>query len=130
MNKKNINIKHDLFTLSSGVVMLMGFISGIIYSFFFLFSFMETLGSAPNRLIVIFIILPIMVITGAIMAYLGIGVAFFLWKPFLSLEEVKKFIFEPRTPEEEIPRIINMLFVKPYYTLANLIYPKIEKNEF
>ena len=130
MNKKNINIKHDLFTLSSGVVMLMGFIAGIISSFFFLFSFMKTLGSAPNRLIVIFIILPIMVIIGAIMAYLGIGVAFILWKPFLSSEEVKKIIFEPRTPEEEIPRIINMLFVKSYYTLANLIYPKIEKNKF
>ena len=127
MNKKIINIKHNLFTLSSGVVMLMGFIAGIILSFFFLFSFMETLGSDPNRLIVIFIILPITVITGAIMAYLGIGISFILWKPFLSLKEVKKFIFEPRTPEKKIPRIINILLVKPYYVLANLIYPKIKK---
>jgi hypothetical protein len=128
MPKKNIDTRHVLFKISSSVLMLTGFVGGIILAMFLLLPLLKKLGPDPNRLIVIFIVLPAVVIIAAIVGYLGIFLAMLLWKPLLSSEEARKFIFEPRTPEDEIPRAINLIFVKPYYKMARLIYPDVEND--
>lgn len=129
MPKKNIDIKHILFKISSSLLMLIGFIGGIILAMFLLLPLLKKLGDDPNRFIVIFVVLPAVVIIAAIVAYLCIFLAMLLWKPLLSSEEAKKYVFEPRTPECEIPRAINLIFVKPYYKMARLIYPDVENDE-
>ena len=126
MPKKNIDTKHVLFKISSSVLMLIGFVGGIILAMFLLLPLLKRLGDDPNRFIVIFVVLPVVVIIAAIVGYLGIFLAMLLWKPLLSSEEARKFIFEPRTPDDEIPRVINLIFVKPYYKMARLIYPDAE----
>ena len=108
--------------------MLTGFVGGIILAMFLLLPLLKRLGPDPDRFIVIFVVLPVVVIIAAIVSYLGIFLAMLLWKPFLSSEEAGKYIFEPRTPEGEIPRAINLIFVKPYYKMARLIYPDAENN--
>jgi len=128
MPKKNIDTRHVLFKISSSVLMLTGFVGGIILALFLLLPLLKRLGPDPNRFIVIFVVLPAVVIIAAIVGYLGIFLAMLLWKPLLSSEEARKFIFEPRTPEDEIPRAINLIFVKPYYKMARLIYPDVEND--
>lgn len=130
MQKKNPgDIKHILFKVTSVILMLIGFIAGLILSIFPLLPLFRALGREPNKLVVIFIVLPVMVLIGAIFCYVGIFVAMLLWKPFLSPQEAKKFVFEPRTPDHEIPKVINLFFVKPYYKTAKLIYPNAEKDK-
>ena len=128
MPKKNIDTKHVLFKISSSFLMLIGFVGGIILAMFLLLPLLKKLGNDPNRFIVIFVVLPVVVIIAAIVGYLGIFLAMLLWKPLLSSEEARKFIFEPRTPDDEIPRAINLIFVKPYYKMARLIYPDVEND--
>ena len=128
MPKKTVDTKHVLFKISSSLLMLIGFIGGIILAMFLLLPLLKKLGPDPNRLIVIFVVLPVVVIIAAIVGYLGIFLAMLLWKPLLSSEEARKYIFEPRTPDDEIPRAINLIFVKPYYKMARLIYPDAENN--
>ena len=129
MNRQPRDIKHTLFKITSVIFMLSGFLAGIIISIFPLLPLFKKLGPDPNRFVVIFVVLPVMVIIGAIFGYVGIFLAMLLWKPFLSNQEAKKFVFEPRTPDEEIPRAVNLIFVKPYYKLAKLVYPDAEKDE-
>jgi len=128
MQNKNIDTKHVLFKISSSLLMLTGFVGGIILAMFLLLPLLKKLGPDPNRFIVIFVVLPVIVIIAAIVGYLGIFLAMLLWKPLLGSEEARKFIFEPRTPEDEIPRAINSIFVKPYYKMARLIYPDAESD--
>lgn len=128
MQKKTIDIKHVLFTVSISLLMLIGFVGGIILAMFLLLPLLKRLGPDPNRFIVIFVVLPVVVIIALIVGYLGIFLAMLLWKPLLGSEEARKFIFEPRTPEDEIPRAINLIFVKPYYKMARLIYPDAEND--
>jgi hypothetical protein len=128
MQKKNIDTKHVLFKISSSLLMLIGFVGGIILAMFLLLPLLKRLGPDPNRLIVIFVVLPVIVIIAGIVGYLGIFLAMLLWKPLLSPKEARKFIFEPRTPEDEIPRAINLIFVRPYYKMARLIYPDAEND--
>jgi hypothetical protein len=108
--------------------MLTGFVGGIILAMFLLLPLLKRLGDNPNRFIVIFVVLPVIIIIAAIVGYLGIFLAMLLWKPLLSSEEARKYIFEPRTAEDEIPRAINLIFVKPYYKVARLIYPDAENE--
>ena len=129
MPEKNIDTKHVLFKISSSLLMLIGFVGGIILAMFLLLPLIKRLGDDPNRFIVIFIVLPTIVIIAAIVGYLGIFLAMLLWKPLLSSEEAKKYVFKPRTPDDEIPRAINLIFVRPYYKIARLIYPDVEKDE-
>jgi len=128
MQKKNVDTKHVLFKISSSLLMLTGFVGGIILAMFLLLPLLKRLGPDPNRFIVIFVVLPVVVIIAAIVGYLGIFLAMLLWKLFLSSEEARKYVFEPRSPEDEIPRAINLIFVKPYYKMARLIYPDAEIN--
>jgi len=128
MQKKNIHIKHVLFKISSSFLMLTGFVGVIILAMFLLLPLLKRLGDDPNRFIVIFVVLPVVVAIAAIVSYLCIFLAMLLWKPLLSTEEARKYVFEPRTPDEEIPRAINLIFVKPYYTMARLIYPDVEND--
>lgn len=128
MQNKNIDTKHVLFKISSSLLMLTGFVGGIILAMFLLLPLLKKLGPDPNRFIVIFVVLPVIVIIAAIVGYLGIFLAMLLWKPLLGSGEARKFIFEPRTPEDEIPRAINSIFVKPYYKMARLIYPDAESD--
>ena len=128
MQKKNIDTKHVLFRISSSLLMLIGFVGGIILAMFLLLPLLKRLGDDPNRFIVIFVVLPVIVIIAAIVGYLGIFLAMLLWKPLLSSGEARKYVFEPRTPEDEIPRAINLIFVKPYYKMARLIYPDAEND--
>jgi len=128
MQKKTIDIKHVLFTVSISLLMLIGFVGGIILAMFLLLPLLKRLGPDPNRFIVIFVVLPVVVIIALIVGYLGIFLAMLLWKPLLGSEEARKFIFEPRTPDDEIPRAINLIFVKPYYKMARLIYPDAESD--
>ena len=128
MQKKPVDTKHVLFKISSSLLMLTGFVGGIILAMFLLLPLLKRLGPDPNRFIVIFVVLPVVVIIAAIVGYLGIFLAMLLWKPLLSSEEARKFIFEPRTPDDEIPRGINLIFVKPYYKMARLIYPNAEND--
>jgi len=128
MQKKNIDTKHVLFKISSSLLMLIGFVCGIVLAMFLLLPLLKRLGDDPNRFIVIFVVLPVVVIIAAVVAYLGIFLAMLLWKPLLSSEEARQYIFEPRTPDDEIPRAINLIFVKPYYTMARLIYPDAEDH--
>ena len=109
--------------------MLIGFVCGIMLAVFLLLPLLKKLGDNPNRFIVIFIVLPVVVIIATIVGYLGIFLVMLLWKPLLSSEEAKKYVFEPRTPDDEIPRAINLIFVRPYYKIARLIYPDVEKDE-
>ena len=129
MQKKNIDTKHVLFKISSSLLMLIGFVGGIILAIFLLLPLLKRLGPDPNRFIVIFVVLPVIVIITGIVSYLCIFLAMILWKPLLSSEEARKFIFEPRTPDDEIPRVINLIFVKPYYKMARLIYPDAENDK-
>ncbi len=128
MQKKTIDIKHVLFTVSISLLMLIGFVGGIILAMFLLLPFLKRLGDDPNLFIVIFVVLPVIVIIALIVSYLGIFLAMLLWKPLLSSEEARKYVFEPRTPDDEIPRAINLIFVKPYYKMARLIYPDAEND--
>jgi hypothetical protein len=128
MQKKNIDVKHVLFKISSTFLMLTGFVGGIILAMFLLMPLLKRLGDDPNRLIVIFVVLPVVVFIAAIVAYLGIFLAMLIWKPLLSSEQARKYIFEPRTPDDEIPHAINLIFVKPYYKMARLIYPDVEND--
>ena len=128
MQKKNIDIKHVLFKISGSFLVLTGFVGGIILAMFLLLPLLKRLGDDPNRLIVIFVALPVIVLIAAIVAYLGIFLAMLLWKPMLSSEQARKYIFEPHTPNEEIPRAINLIFVRPYYKMARLIYPDVEND--
>jgi hypothetical protein len=128
MQKKNIDIKHVLFKISSTFLMLTGFVGGTILAMFLLMPLLKRLGDNPNRLIVIFVVLPVVVLIAAIVSYLGIFLAMLIWKPTLSTDGAGKYIFEPRTPDEEIPRAINLIFVKPYYKMARLIYPDVEDD--
>ena len=128
MQKKTIDTKHVLFRISSSLLMLIGFVGGIILAMFLLLPLLKRLGDDPNRFIVIFVVLPVIVIIAAIVGYLGIFLAMLLWKPLLSSGEARKYVFEPRTPEDEIPRAINLIFVKPYYKMARLIYPDAEND--
>ena len=128
MRKKNVDTKHVLFKVSSSILMLTGFVGGIILAMFLRLPLLKRLGDDPNRFVVIFVVLPVIVIIAAIVGYLGIFLAMLLWKPLLSSEEARKFIFEPRTPDSEISRAINLIFVKPYYKMARLIYPDVEKD--
>ena len=128
MHQRNIDTKHVLFKISSSLLMLTGFVGGIILAMFLLLPLLKRLGDDPNRLIVIFIVLPVVVVIAAIISYLGIFLAMLLWKPFLSSGEARKYVFEPRSPEDEIPRAINLIFVKPYYKMARLIYPDAEND--
>ena len=109
--------------------MLIGFVGGIILAIFLLLPLLKALGDDPNRFIVIFVVLPVIVVIAAIVGYLCIFLAMLVWKPILSSEEARKYIFEPRTPENEIPRAINLIFVKPYYKMARLIYPDVENDK-
>jgi hypothetical protein len=128
MQNKKIDTKHVLFKTSSSLLMLIGFICGIILAIFLLLPLLKKLGDDPNRLIVMFVVLPVVVIIAAIVGYLGIFLAMLLWKPLLDSEEARKYVFEPRTPDDEIPRAINLIFVKPYYKMARLIYPNAEHD--
>ena len=128
MWKKTVDTKHVLFKISSSLLMLTGFVGGIILAMFLLLPLLKKLGPDPNRFIVIFVVLPVVVIIAAIVGYLGIFLAMLLWKPLLSSEEARKFIFEAHTPDDEIPRVINLIFVKPYYKMARLIYPDAEND--
>ena len=129
MQKKNIDTKHVLFKISSSLLMLIGFVCGIMLAVFLLLPLLKKLGDNPNRFIVIFIVLPVVVIIATIVGYLGIFLVMLLWKPLLSSEEARKYIFELRTPDDEIPRAINLIFVKPYYKMAGLIYSDLENDE-
>ena len=128
MQKKPVDTKHVLFKISCSLLILTGFVGGIILAMLFLLPLLKRLGPDPNRLIVIFFVLPVVVIIAAIVGYLGIFLAMLLWKPLLSSEEAGRYIFEPRTPDDEIPRAINLIFVKPYYKMARLIYPDAEND--
>jgi hypothetical protein len=128
MQNKKIDTKHVLFKTSISLLMLIGFICGIILAIFLLLPLLKKLGDDPNRLIVMFVVLPVVVIIAAIVGYLGIFLAMLLWKPLLNSEEARKYVFEPRTPDDEIPRAINLIFVKPYYKMARLIYPNAERD--
>ena len=128
MQKKTSDTKHVLFKISSALLMLLGFVAGIILAIFILLPLLKALGPDPNRLVVIFVVLPAVVIIAGIVGYVGIFLAMLLWKPLLSPDEARKYVFEPRTPDDEIPRAINLIFVKPYYKMANLIYPDAEKR--
>jgi len=121
------NTKHTLFTISSDVCMLVGFIAGIVFSILLLLPSLKSLGTNPNRFIPIFVVLPIVVLIGTVFSFLGIAITLVLWKPFLTPQQAKKFVFGSRTPEEAIPRVIHLPLVKPYYKLAGLIYPQINK---
>ena len=55
--------------------------------------------------------------------------AMLLWKPFPSNQEAKEYVFGARMSDEDIPRAVNLIFVKFYYKLANLVYPGAEKDE-
>ena len=128
MRKKTVDTKHVLFKISSSLLMLIGFVGGIILAIFLMLPMLKRLGPDPNRFVVIFVVLPVVVVIAAIVGYLSIFLAMLLWKPLLSSEEAGKYVFGPRTPEEEIPRAINLIFVKPYYKMARLIYPDAENN--
>jgi hypothetical protein len=128
MQKKNIDIKHVLFSVSISFLMLTGFVGGIILAMFLLLPLLNKLGDNPNLYIVIFVVLPVIIIIAVIVGYLGIFLAMLLWKPLLNSEEARKYVFEPRTPDDEIPRAINLIFVKPYYKMARLIYPDVENE--
>jgi NhaP-type Na+/H+ or K+/H+ antiporter len=130
MPKKNIDTTHVLFKISSSLLMLIGFVGGIILAIFLLLPLLKRLGDDPNRFIVIFIVLPVVVFIAAFVGYLGIFLAMLLWKPLLSSDEAKRYVFEPRTPDDEIPGVINLVFVKPYYKMARLIYPDVENDEY
>lgn len=129
MQKKKIDTKHVLFKISSSLLMLIGFVGGIILAMFLLLPLIKRLGDDPNRFIVIFVVLPAVVIIAAIVGYLGIFLAMLLWKPLLSSQEARKYVFETRTPDDEIPRVINLIFVRPYYKIARLIYPDAENEK-
>jgi hypothetical protein len=118
--------KHILFDVVGVVCMLAGFIIGLLVFIYFSIPFLKSLGPDPNRLLVIFVVLPLMVAVGAVFAYLGMAVNMVVWKPFLTTEQAREYIFEPVTPRSEIPKFINVLFVRPYYRLASLIYPKVQ----
>jgi hypothetical protein len=128
IEKRGINMKttkHILFDVSGVVLMLAGFIIGLLVFIYFSIPFLKSLGPDPNRLVVIFVVLPLMVAAAAVFAYLGIAVNMIVWKQFLTNEQAKEYIFEPVTPRSEIPKVFNILFVKPYYRLASFIYPKV-----
>jgi hypothetical protein len=118
--------RHIVFDVSGVIFMITGFIAGLLVFIYFSIPFLKSLGPDPNRFVVIFVVLPLMVAAGAVFAYLGIAVNMIVWKPFLNTEQAKEYIFEPVTPRSEIPKLFNVLFVRPYYRLASLIYPKVQ----
>jgi hypothetical protein len=128
VQKKTHDAKHVLFKISSVLLMLIGFVAGIVLAIFLLLPLLKALGPDPNKFVVIFIVLPAVVVIAGMVGYAGIFLAMLLWKPFLSPAEARKYIFEPRTPDHRIPRAINLIFVKPYYRMANFIYPHAEKQ--
>ena len=118
--------KHILFDIAGVICMLTGFIAGLLIFLYFSIPFLKSLGPDPNRLIVIFVVLPLMVGAAGVFAYLGMAVNMVVWKPFLTTEQARAYIFEPVTPRSEIPKFLDVLFVRPYYKLASLIYPKVQ----
>jgi ABC-type lipoprotein release transport system permease subunit len=118
--------KHIMFNVSGMVLMLAGFIFGLLVFIYFSIPFLKSMGPNPNRLVVIFVVLPLMVAVAGLFAYLGIAVSMIVWKPFLNTEQAREYIFEPVTPRSEITKVFSVLFVRPYYRLASLVYPKVQ----
>ncbi len=108
------------------IVMMFFIIAGLIVSVPLL---ALIFGPKPSRLIALFGVIPITSIILYILVSLGIAVGMLFWKPFLTTSQARECFFEPVTPENEIPKFFNSLFVKPYYKLAFLIFPEV-KEEF
>ncbi|MCU0665574.1 MAG: hypothetical protein MUF05_00530 [Candidatus Omnitrophica bacterium] len=123
MNKEKFK---QLVNFIAFLVMMFVIFVGIIASICFLaFIF----GPKPSRFIIFCAVLPLTGTMLYIFTFLGMGVGMLLWKPFLTVEQAKEYFFEPVTPESEIPQLLNSLFIKPYYKLSFLIFPKV-KEEF
>lgn len=123
--KKTFDIKLVLFNISVAILMLTGFCVGITALILLLLPLLKKLGPDPNLFIVLFVVTPALVVTGAIVGYLGIILTLLLWKPFLNSEEARKIVFEPYP--DDTSRII-LILVKPYYKMARLIYPDAENG--
>ena len=93
MGKKRTG-KTTLIKLSLSLSMVICFVLSIPFSIFILLPLLEILGPEPNKLIVFFVILPVIIIIGIIFGYIGLFICLLIWKPLLTKREIDECIYK------------------------------------
>ena len=117
-----VNISSFLLSMLSGLAGLFIFFLAVMPLLLF------KLGPQPNRLIIIFLVLPLAAAALSIFYLLGVAISMILWKFLLDKEEIKEYFFEPLPKDWEVSRLHSFLFVKPYYKIALFIFPELKKE--
>ena len=93
MKRKEKN-KSTLIKISLSLSLVFCFIISIPFSIFILLPFLEKLGPEPNKLIVFFVILPVIIIIGIIFGYIGLFFCLLIWKPLLTKRDIDDCIYK------------------------------------
>jgi hypothetical protein len=93
MRKGKIN-KSALIKISPSLSLVFGFIVSIPFSIFILLPFLEKLGPQPDKRIVFFAVLPIIIIIGIIFGYIGLFFCLLIWKPLLTKTDIDECIYK------------------------------------
>ena len=93
MRKNKLN-KSALIQISISVSLVFCFIGSIPFSIFILLPFLEILGPEPNKLIVFFVVIPVIIVIGIIFGYIGLFFCLLVWKPLLTKRDIDECIYK------------------------------------
>ena len=117
--------KEALYNISAFVFMMVGFLMATIILAVFNIKYV---GPGRPSFVMLVIMLSGWVGLSTVFAWLAWGLNMLLWKPFLTTEEVKEYVFKIQPEDIGIPKVILVPFVAPYYKLTKLIFPKEYKK--
>ena len=127
MRKNRLN-KSTLIRISLSLSLVFCFVVSIPFSIFILLPFLEKLGPDPNRLIVFFVVLPIIIIIGIIFGYIGLFFCLLIWKPLLTKRDIDECIYKQIVfrrglviSKKDIRWLKKNILKKPWYLLVAAI---------
>ena len=123
MRRKKIN-KTTLIQTSLWLSWIFCFIISIPFSIFLLLPFLKKLGPEPDKLIVFFVILPVIIVIGIIFGYIGLFFCLLMWKPLLTKGDIDECIYKQILfrrglviSKKDIRWFKKNIFKKPWYLL-------------
>jgi hypothetical protein len=127
MRKGKIN-KSALIQISLLLSLVFCFILSIPFSIIILLPFLNTLGPQPDKLIVFFVVLPVIIIIGIVFGYIGLFFCLLIWKPLLTKTDIDECIYKQILfrrglviSKKDIRWLKKNILKKPWYLLMAAI---------
>ena len=128
MRKNKLN-KSTLIRVSLSLSLVFCFIVSIPFSIFILLPFLEKLGPQPNKLIVFFVVLPVIIIVGIFFGYIGIFFCLLIWKPLLTKRDIDECVYKQILfrrglviSKKDIRWLKKNILKKPWYILMAAVF--------